>query len=65
MTTSSNNSTHEVPKPSAEHWNELIAVLPEQNIEQFGDWMDEQLAALDADLDKYVTKVSLRKSLRG
>ena len=65
MTTSSNNSTHEAPKPNAEHWNELIAVLPEQNIEQFGDWMDEQLAALDAELEKYVTKVSLRKSLRG
>jgi hypothetical protein len=65
MTTSSKKNTHEAPKPSAEHWNELIAILPEQTVEQFAEWMDEQLASLDADLQKYVTRVSLRKNLRG
>lgn len=65
MTTSSKNTTHEAPKPSGEHWNELIATLPEQSVEQFGTWLDAQLAELDAELEKYVTKISLRKSLRG
>ncbi len=65
MTTSSKKTTHAVPKPNTEHWNELIATLPEQSVEPFGDWMDEQLTLLDTELEKYVTKVSLRKSLRG
>jgi hypothetical protein len=64
MTTSSNKTPGNTPKPSGEHWRELSAVLPELTIEQFGEWMDEQLAGLDKDLAKYITKVSLRKSLR-
>ncbi len=63
--TTSNKNTPSVPKPCGEHWRELIAVLPEQTLEQFAEWMDEQLATLETDLAQHITQVSLRKSLRG
>ncbi len=63
--TTSNNNIKTPPKPNDEHWRELIAVLPERTVEHFGEWMDEQLAILDVDLAVHITRVSLRKSLRG
>jgi hypothetical protein len=63
MTTSSDYRTPS-PRPDGKHWAELTATLPEKPTQMFGDWLDLELEKLEQGLDKYVTRNSLRKSLR-
>jgi hypothetical protein len=64
MTTSSDHQTQSAPRPSGAHWHELTATLSPKSKEEFGDWLSDQLAGLERELDSYVTPDSLRKSLR-
>ncbi|MFK8111951.1 MAG: hypothetical protein AB8B91_07100 [Rubripirellula sp.] len=64
MTTSSDHQTPSAPHPDGEHWAELTATLAEKPTEEFGHWMDQNLAALESELERLVTPNSLRKSLR-
>lgn len=61
MTTSSDSRSPNAPNPKGEHWKELTAVLPERTMDQFSDWIDEQLSVLEAELSSFVTPLS-RKS---
>ena len=63
MTTSSDNRTPSAPRPSENHWKELTARLPE-SVQTLDQWMDQQLVELEESYEDYVTKASLRKSLR-
>ena len=64
MTTSSDYRTPSAPQPSGEHWYELTATLSPESAQEFGDWLSQELAGLESDLESYVTPNSLRKSLR-
>ena len=64
MPASSNHQTPPKPTPSGHHWSELTATLSCQKAEAIEDWMDCQLADLEARLSAYVTPNSLRKSLQ-
>lgn len=61
MTTSSDQRT-ESP-PHGDHWLELTATLSRQPTEEFGQWIDDELQQLEADLHRYVTPGSCHKSL--
>jgi hypothetical protein len=63
MPASSNHQTTPKPKPSGHHWSELTATLSGQTTEVIDDWMDCQLADLEAKLASYITPNSLRKGL--
>jgi hypothetical protein len=64
MTTSSDHLTKSTPRPSGAHWHELTATLSPESKEKFGDWLSQQLAELESELDSFVTPNSLLKSLR-
>ena len=68
MTTSSDQQPL-APQPNenwagGEHWYELTATLSPQSKQEFGKWIDSELAYLEDDLERFVTPNSLRKSLR-
>ncbi|MEM1067574.1 MAG: hypothetical protein AAGG48_01750 [Planctomycetota bacterium] len=63
MTTSSENRTP-APEPNEDHWSELIATLPDETTQVFGDWLGDRLEEMVTELDAFVTPDSLRKSLR-
>jgi len=46
------------------HWQDMIATLPAESTARLGDWVEEDLAALEAELSQFVTSHSLKKSLR-
>ncbi len=56
MTTSNNPKTP--PTASGEHWYELTATLTQQSCELFGDWLNQELAALESELEKFTTERS-------
>ncbi len=64
MPASSNHQTPPKPKPSGQHWSELTATLSARKAEAIDDWMDCQLAEMEARLAIFVTPNSLRKSLQ-
>ena len=68
MTTSSDHQPS-TPQPNhklavGEHWYELTATLSHESKEEFGKWLDTELAYLEDDLERFVTPNSLHKSLR-
>ena len=64
MTTSSESRSPSPPQPNGGHWKELTESLP-ASVATLDRWMDEQLAALEAQQQEFVTRNSLRKNLRG
>ncbi|QDS91289.1 hypothetical protein FF011L_00180 [Roseimaritima multifibrata] len=64
MTTSSDNRTPSAPRPNGEHWAELSQTLPTSSVAQLSDWFDTQLAVLEERQAHFITKRSLKKSLR-
>ena len=64
MTTSSNHPTHPAPEPNRNHWDELIATLPTEKTEQFGEWLRHELDVMECDNADFITPESLKKSLR-
>ena len=62
MTTSSDHRTPATPPPSGEHWFELTATLCRESTDAFGDWLSDNLRALEVQLEAYVTPNSRRKS---
>lgn len=48
-----------------DHWGALTAVLPEDSVAQLDSWFDDQLRQLEQSQERFVTKQSLRKNLRG
>lgn len=69
MTTSSDHQNPSSPQPSenwsgGEHWFELTATLSPESTEEFGEWLRDELAALENELDLFVTPNSLLKSIR-
>lgn len=63
MTTSSDNRTPSVPRPAGKHWDELTRRLP-KSVERLDAWFDGQLAVLEKKQSAFITKRSLKKSLR-
>ncbi len=63
MTTSSDNRTPSVPRVAGEHWDELTRRLP-KSVERLDAWFDGQLAVLEKKQARFITKRSLKKSLR-
>ncbi len=61
MTTSSDHRTPATPRPSGEHWFELTATLCRESTEAFGDWLSDELRALESQLEAYVTPKSRGK----
>jgi hypothetical protein len=70
MTTSHNqdqnqNPNHDPSTTFTNHWGALTAVLPEDSVAQLDSWFDDQLRRLEQSQERFVTKQSLRKNLRG
>ena len=70
MTTSSDHHQPSSPnsgqnRASGEHWYELTATLSPQSKEEFGKWIDGELAYLENDLQRFVTPKSLQNQRRG
>ncbi len=61
MTTPTNPTT---PRPTGEHWRELAETLPAERTDEFSRWMEGELETLEKKLAPFVTKNSLRRSLR-
>jgi hypothetical protein len=51
--------------PPVDHWGALTAVLPADSVAELDSWFDDQLHQLEQVQQKFVTKQSLRKNLRG
>ncbi len=64
MPTSSDHRDPPVPIPHGDHWLDLTATLCRDATNEFGDWLSNELAMMDEELNSYVTPNSLRKSLR-
>lgn len=64
MTTSSDHRTPPQLPSHGDHWLELTATLCRESTSEFGDWLSDELALLEEELDSYVTPRSLGKSLR-
>ena len=68
MTTSSDNRDPCVGQttklPVGEHWFELTAALPPEPTAALGRWLEQDLLALEHELDRFVTPRSFQKSLR-
>lgn len=47
-----------------EHWYELTATLSPESKELFANWIDEELACLEDELNRFVTPNSLKGSRR-
>ncbi len=62
MTTSSDHQTP--PKASGEHWYELTATLAQESCELFGDWLSQELQALESDLEQFTTQRSVHSAER-
>ncbi len=65
MPASSDHQTSTKPRLEGRHWIELTATLSFESTEVFANWVDDELAQMERELDFYVTPQSLRKSLRG
>jgi len=63
MKTSSDHRSPSEFRPTDAHWQELTARLP-MTVGKFGEWMDDQLQLLEKSHQDFVTRRSLRKSLR-
>ncbi len=63
MTTSSDNRSPAAPDPHGEHWVELSRRLP-ASVQTLDAWFDGQLAVLEKKQARFITKRSLKKSLR-
>jgi hypothetical protein len=65
MTTSSDHNSKSAAATSpGGHWQELTDRLPASKAEQFSDWIDAQLAALEKSQERFMTSRSILKSLR-
>ncbi len=64
MTTSSDHRTPSEMPSHGDHWLALTAMLCRKSTGEFGDWLSDELATLEQELDSYVTPRSLGKSLR-
>lgn len=64
MKTSNNQHTPASPDPAPEHWSELMATLPLEDTDEFGDWLEEELSSFEADHAEFVTPISRKESLR-
>jgi hypothetical protein len=61
MTTPSNPK---LPRPSGEHWIELSGTLPEEETEEFAEWVREELAILERELSHFMSPNSRRPRKR-
>ncbi len=64
MPTSSEKPTSNTPLLEGTHWNEFIATLSVDSAEEFGQWLSQDLAELEAKLERFASKSSIKKSLR-
>jgi len=64
MTTSNNQQTPASPDPAPEHWSELMATIRYEDTDEFGDWLEEELSAFEADHVEFVTPISRKRELR-
>lgn len=68
MTTSSDNRSPSPPSPRGDHWKELsdaVAASTPTMVANLDHWFDEQLADLEVQQQRFITRRSLRKNLRG
>lgn len=64
MTTSSDNRSPSAPNPNGtNHWQELTERLP-GTVAVLDQWIDEQLEQLEDRYHDFITRTSLRKTLR-
>ncbi len=67
MTKPTSSETHDREKTAAERWTEIISVrhepLPCGDVEKLAEWIDAQLARLEAEFSGFVTRSSLKSSL--
>lgn len=54
---------HSAPSWTGEHWFEMTATLSPESTEAFAQWLNEELTALEEELDSFVTPNSLRRSM--
>jgi hypothetical protein len=69
MTTSSDQHQPTAPNPGktwggGEHWYEMTATLSTESKEAFGRWMDQELAYLEDDLERFITPNSVSRRRR-
>ncbi|WP_146594239.1 hypothetical protein [Novipirellula galeiformis] len=63
MTTSSDLKSS--PNPSDERWHALTATISSESTDQFGQWVSDQLKAMEDRLGAFESPRSVCKSLRG
>lgn len=64
MPTSSEKPTTNTHPLEGTHWNEFIATLNVESAAEFADWLSEDLAELEAKLERFASKSSIKHSLR-
>ena len=63
MTTSSENKPSTTLNLEGKHWDEYIATLDVEFTCELGDWLSDDLAKLEAKLDRFTSPASIKKSL--
>ena len=63
MTTSSENKPSATPNLEGKHWDEYIATLDVEFTCELSEWLSEDLAELEAKLDRFTSPASIKKSL--
>lgn len=64
MPTSSEKPTPNALPLEGTHWNEFVATLSPESTCEFSEWLSQDLAALEAKLERFASRSSVKKSLR-
>ncbi len=63
MSTSSDNKTPSLSRPTGDHWHELTAMLSPDATDVFAQWLSDDLDELADELAQFASPRSIMKSI--